>query len=158
MSVANIQSTSMQILIPSLKCAHPILYIFHPSRWRVVPAPPMQKREECNPSYQYMSNAPLQAAQHAASTLDLLLLFLNSSNVLPTNRIPTRHVFLHACTEAALFAAGDGSAWFGNAPLEAVFVDFLHGVVSMDGFFCLWFETYWNHTSINCLALWTAAS
>jgi hypothetical protein len=101
---------------------------FHPSHDQIFPAPPMQKREECSPSWSTSCPYPhSHPTQHATSALSLLLL-LYPCDVLPTNRIPARHVLLHAGAEATLFAAGDGRAGFGDAALEAMFVDFLNAV------------------------------
>jgi hypothetical protein len=46
-------------------------------------------------------------------------------HILPTNRIPRRHVLLHARREAGFLAAGQRCTGFGDAAFEAVFVYFL---------------------------------
>jgi len=48
--------------------------------------------------------------------------------ILFRDRIPRRHVLLHARRVAALFGGGEGGAGFGDAALEAVFVEFLRNV------------------------------
>ncbi len=52
------------------------------------------------------------------------------SQVLLANRIPTVHILVHAICIARRFRGGQGGAGFGDAALEAVFVDFLCAHVS----------------------------
>ena len=47
------------------------------------------------------------------------------SHILPTNRIPRRHILLHATRQAARLGGGKRGAGFGDAAFVAVFVDFL---------------------------------
>jgi hypothetical protein len=48
------------------------------------------------------------------------------SQVLPTGRVPRRHVLLHAVCETRLLGGRDGRAGVGDRTLEAVLVDFLY--------------------------------
>ena len=75
---------------------------------------------------------------------------LHMSQVLPAHRVPALHVLLHAVRIARRFRGREGGAGFGDAALEAVFVEFLTGIcVSrilgewLEGMVC---------TSTSCLA------
>jgi hypothetical protein len=107
-------------------------YLTFPSQ----PKKTISKRRQCMKEQSVIRPGPnmykipfSQTTEHP-TTLSLLFL-LYPRNVLPANRIPARHVLLHTGAETALFAAGDGRARFGDAALEAVFVDFLDSGVSI---------------------------
>lgn len=66
--------------------------------------------------------------KHSSRASSALLLY--PGDVLLANRIPGRHVLLHALRKALLLAAGEGSSGLGDALFKAVLVEFLARLVS----------------------------
>lgn len=64
---------------------------------------------------------------YPSKLIPLPRLFLHMSQILLRNRTPRRHVFFHAHGVTARFARGERGSGFGDAALEAVFVEFLFG-------------------------------
>jgi hypothetical protein len=67
--------------------------------------------------------APFSHLEHAARSASTLLLY--PADVLLADRVPRSHVLLHALAEALLLAAAEAGAWFWDALVEAVLVEFL---------------------------------
>jgi len=66
---------------------------------------------------------PFSHLEHAARSASTLLLY--PADVLLADRVPRSHVLLHALAEALLLAAAEAGAWFWDALVEAVLVEFL---------------------------------
>lgn len=78
------------------------------------------------PSYHSPLNlSPSAFFSYPSKLIPLPRLFLHMSQILLRNRTPRRHVFFHAHGVTARFARGERGSGFGDAALEAVFVEFL---------------------------------
>lgn len=71
--------------------------------------------------------SPSAFFSYPSKLIPLARLFLHMSQILLRNRTPRRHVFFHAHGVTARFARGERGSGFGDAALEAVFVEFLFG-------------------------------
>jgi hypothetical protein len=98
---------------------------------------------------------------HEASRTSLSLYAVD---VLLRHDVPSRHVLFHALRVAGGFARGQRRTGFGDAALEAVFVEFL---MRASGLACVCFRRWKlgerekagiDDTSTSCLAFATAAS
>lgn len=69
--------------------------------------------------------SPSAFFSYPSKLIALPRLFLHMSQILLRNRTPRRHVFFHAHGVTARFARGERCSGFGDAALEAVFVEFL---------------------------------
>lgn len=96
----------------SISSLHPILLLFTP----------FQSCPIISPS---TSLSPSAFFSYPSKLIPLPRLFLHMPQVLLRNRTPRRHVFFHAHGVTARFARGERGSGFGDAALEAVFVEFL---------------------------------
>lgn len=96
----------------TISSLHPILLLFTP----------FQSHPIIPPS---TSLSPSAFFSYPSKLIPLPRLFLHMAQILLRNRTPRCHVFFHAHGVTARFARGERGSGFGDAALEAVFVEFL---------------------------------
>jgi len=123
---APITQTSSRVSIAlSLIPSHPMLYIHSPSDM-LMTSP--SSAHACSFIHSPNPASPLSQPSHISYPTTHPLRtnpLLHMSQVLPAHRVPALHVLLHAVRIARRFRGREGGAGFGDAALEAVFVEFL---------------------------------
>lgn len=107
-------SLSLLSLSTPINPSHP----FIPSFYYSLPSSPIL-------SFPPQPLSPSAFFSYPSKLIPLPRLFLHMAQILLRNCTPRRHVFFHAHGVTARFARGERGSGFGDAALEAVFVEFL---------------------------------